>query len=563
MKQKTLLLITLSLILTLSCQAQTQKPDKQNVSASIEKQIDTIFSEYNNLDSPGVAVAATQDGEVVFKKGYGTANLEHRIPINPNLTKFNIGSTSKQVTVFAVLLLAEQKKLSMDDDVRKHISELRDFGKKVTLRNLAHHTGGVRSELAILAMAGWSPGDVITRNMVLQMIYRQKELDFEPGKESSYSNAGFTLLSEVVERVSGQSFAEFTSENIFKPLEMNDSFFVDSHQSVIKNMAYPYFTSQGVNYKNIANEGYSGSTGVFTTASDFTKWALNFKQPKVGSKKIIDEMNTLGVLNNGETFGFGMGQFIEEYRGVKQIQHGGGTAGYIAYLGRFPDQDFNVILMGNSSSINARGRSLEIADVFLKKHFKDLNQNSTKRISLSAEQLSKFTGNYWNNKDRAVSVSVNTGNLNYAIGGGPTVTLAPVSKGDFEMLNTGIARTVRFKTDSNGKNTMHVIEGGREVETFETYKPKVYKTEELKQYTGRYYSEELDTTYSLIIENGNLVVTHLRFTNNVLTPVISGIFTNTGWRFSTLRFERNSSDKIDGFRISSMRARNIHFKKMS
>ncbi len=559
MKQKTIILTALILSLLVSCHGQTPDLIDQKVSAETKKQIDSIFNEYK--DSPGVAIAVMQKGEVVFLKGYGIANLEHRIPIDPKTTKFNIGSTSKQVTVFAVLLLAEQKKLSMDDDIRKHIPEIPDFGKKVTLRNLAHHTSGVRSELALLAMAGWSPGDVITRNMVLQMIYRQKELDFEPGEESSYSNSGFTLLSEVVERVSGKSFAAFTTENIFKPLEMDDSFFVDSHQTIIPNMAYPYFTSQGVNYKSIANEGYSGSTGVFTTASDLTKWALNFREPKVGSKKIIDEMNTLGKLNNGETFGFGMGQFIEDYRGVKQIQHGGGTAGYIAYLGRFPEQDLNVILMGNSSSINARGRSLQVADIFLERYLKDSNENSAKRISLSNGQLSKHTGAYWNNKDRSVQVSVNGNNLNYAIGGGPNVTLAPVGARDFEMLDTGIARIVRFKTDNKGKNTMHVIEGGREVETFETYTPKIYESEELKLYAGSYYSEELLTTYNLIIENGDLVVRHLRFGDNVLTPVILDVFTNTSWRFSTLKFEKNSSGKISGFRISSMRARNIYFEK--
>ncbi len=563
MKQKTILLTAFIICMLIACQAQSPKLGKQKVPDSVEKQIDLIFKEYDKPDSAGVAIAIMQKGNVVFLKGYGSSNLEHRIPIYPKITRFNIGSTSKQFTAFSILLLAEQKKLSLDDNIRKHIPELHNFGKKITLRQMIYHTSGIRSELQLLGMAGYTPGDVITRNTVLQMIYRQKELDFESSEKSSYSNSGFTLLSEVVERVSGKTFAEFTAENIFKPLQMDDSFFIESHQSVVKNMADPYGYFQNEFYKSPANEGYSGPTGLLTTASDLTKWALNFRQPTVGNKKIIEQMNTLGVLNNGETFGFAMGQFIEKYKGLKHIQHGGGTAGYVSYLGRFPEQDFAVLLLGNSSSINARGKSLEVADVFLAKYFKDksANGNSTKnKVNLANF---KPVGHYWNEKDqRSVQVSVNNNSLLFAIGGGPTITLIPSGKGEFQMQNVGIDRRVRFNKNAHGDNTMHVFVGGKEVETFEIYTPQKYTTEELKQYVGKYYSEELGTIYALEVSNGSLIVRHLRFANNTLVPVKSDIFRNTSWRFSTLKFERNKTGKIIEFRISSMRVKNVHFKKM-
>ncbi len=560
---KVLLSAFLAMIFVYPIACQNIKSGKQKVSSSFEKRIDAIFEQYDSLDSPGVAVAVTKNGETVFLKGYGAANLEHKIPINPKTTKFNIASTSKQVTVFAVLLLAEQKKLSMDDDVRKHIPELHDFGQKITLRHLAHHTSGIRSELQILAMAGWSPGDVMSRQNVLDAIYRQKELNFKTGEESSYSNSGYTLLSEVVERVSGQTFADFARENIFEPLGMNQTSFLSNHQSIFENMAYTYGGNQNSRYKINANFGYSGSTGIFTTASDFTKWALNFKNPKVGSKKVIEKMNTLGKLNNGEGSGFAMGQFIEEYRGLKHIQHGGASGGYISYLGRFPDQDVNIILMGNSSSINARRTSLQVADIFLEKYFKENSRSntSTKAVNLSIEDLNKYVGTYWNNDDRAIRILINDNTLVFS--GRMNVPLIPLSKTKFQMQGVGSDVRLHFKENSKGKYRFSETVNGREVNKYESYKPATYRTKDLEKYVGKYFSGELDTFYDVSIHNGNLIVSHLRFNDVTLSSINLDNFTSNSWRFSTLKFERDSSDKINGFRISSMRVKNVFFKKIS
>lgn len=562
MKLKTIFTTIFIFCFLIACQAQTSKASKQKVSASVEKRIDAIFKHYSSLDSPGVALAVLQNGKTIFLKGYGSANLEHRIPINPKTTKFNIGSTSKQVTVFAVLLLAEQKKLSMDDDVRRHIPELHDFGQKITLRHLAYHTSGIRSELQLLAMAGWTPGDVMTRQNVLEMIYRQKELNFKTGEKSSYSNSGYTLLSEIVERVSGQTFAEFARQNIFEPLGMNQTSFLSHHQNVVSNMAYAYADSQNGRWKINSNFGYSGSTGVFTTASDFTKWALNFKNPKVGSKKIIEEMNTLGKLNNGETFGFAMGQFIEEYRGLKHIQHGGASGGYISYLGRFPDQDFNIMLMGNSSSINARGTSLQVADVLLEKQFKKDSSNnaSTNSVDLSTEELNKFVGTYWNKNDRAIRILVNDNTLIFS--GRMNISLTPLSKTEFQLQGVGSDVRLHFKQNGKEKYKFSETVNGREVNKYESYTPATYNSEELKKYIGKYFSEELNTFYDISINNGNLVVSHLRFNVATLSPINLDNFTSNSWRFSTLKFERDSNNKINGFRISSMRVKNVLFKKL-
>ena len=202
-------------IFTVTCQ------DSQNADA-IEKSIDKIFADFDDSLKPGAAVAVVQNGEVVFKKGYGSANLEYEIPVTPK-TIFHIASVSKQFTVFALLLLAEEGKLSLDDPIQKHISEVPDFGEEITLRHLATHTSGMRDQWDLLNLAGWRWDDVITKEHVLKLVAKQKELNFKPGEKFMYCNTGFTLLAEVVARVSKKSFAEFTRIRIFEPLKMTNS----------------------------------------------------------------------------------------------------------------------------------------------------------------------------------------------------------------------------------------------------------------------------------------------------------------------------------------------------
>jgi len=210
--QKSLFILVLA-IFSLQCQGQKDllKPTSQD--------IDAIFKDYNNSASPGAAIAVVHQGEIVFKQGYGSANLEYDVPITSK-TIFHAASVSKQFTVFATLLLEEDGKLSLDDDVRKYLPEVPNFGKKITLRHLASHTSGIRDQWELLSMAGWRLDDVITGEHILRMVSKQKELNFEPGAAYMYSNTGFTLLAEVVARVSGKSFSEFTQDRIFKPLGM-------------------------------------------------------------------------------------------------------------------------------------------------------------------------------------------------------------------------------------------------------------------------------------------------------------------------------------------------------
>ncbi|MDO6437326.1 serine hydrolase domain-containing protein [Cyclobacterium sp. 1_MG-2023] len=338
-------------------------------SNALELKIDSIFGDFNDINKPGATVAVVKNQKIVFKKGYGSANLEYGIQNSP-ATIFHIASVSKQFTVFSILLLEKEGKLSFDDDIRKYIPEVPDFGKTITLRHLASHTSGMRDQWGLLAMAGWRQDDVITKAHILKLVSQQKELNFNPGESYMYCNTGFTLLAEVVARISGKTFAAFTEEKIFKPLNMLNTLFYDDHEKIVKNRAYSYHAVPDSKYKkSVLNFANVGATSLFTTVEDLALWAMNFSSLTVGDKAIIDKMNTLAVLNNGETFGGAYGQFVNKYKGLNQIQHDGVDAGFRSYLGRFPDQNFSVMVFSNLGQSNPMNLALQVADLYLNDAF--------------------------------------------------------------------------------------------------------------------------------------------------------------------------------------------------
>lgn len=530
-----------------------------------DKVIDEIFEQFDSIESPGLAICVIQDGKIVLDRSYGAANLEHKIPIDSRTSIFNIGSSAKQFTAFAVLLLEDQGLLSLDDSIRKHIPELPQFMEKINLRQLAHHTSGIRSELSLLAMAGWTPGDVIKRDHVLRMLMRQEGLNFDTGSDYSYSNSGYTLLAEVVQRVSGRSFNEFCHEQILRPLGMNNSYFTDGYSRLASNAVTPYGQFSSSFYPLKPNDEYAGSTGLWTTCHDLVKWVDNFHEAKIGSKTVHIKMHDAGKLQNGQSTGYAMGLMIENHRGYQHVQHGGATSGFVSYLGRFPEKNLSVILLGNCPSINARQLSLEVADCFLHEPPTDNDESGTieKQIQLSNEQLARLTGRYWNKIDRSVSVTQGDNGLIYAIDGGRQIPLRPIGEFDFEMVGTGVNSVVHFEPTKAETFTLCVLQAEREVDRLFRYDENRYAGQNLEQFEGRYYSPELETIYSIESRDGSLVVNHLRFHNIQLIPVINDVFRSSNWRFSTLRFERGSDDQIRGFRLSSMRNRNLRFVKIA
>ncbi len=359
----------LGILLLLSAPAYSQSLKEAG------KKVDSLFASYNR-QTPGAAVAIVKDGKVVFIKGYGTADLENDKPITPQ-TVFNIASVSKQFTAFAIYLLVDQGKLSFDDDIRKYIPELPGYGTPIKIRHLLAHTSGLRDQAALLTLAGWRMDDVQTTEQVLKMLARQKALNYTPGTTFNYCNSGYTVLAEIVHRVSGKTFAAYTEENIFKPLGMTSTLFEDNHEQVVKNRARSYERVNNQYYHKPINNSNPGPSNLLTTVEDLVKWTLNFENPVVGNSKLVQAFNepsyydngrkvVLRVLGEGDTIFHAKGQNLSVYKGVNMLTHGGHAGGFRTFMGRFPGQRLSIIALSNDEHNERLGARWQIADLYIK-----------------------------------------------------------------------------------------------------------------------------------------------------------------------------------------------------
>lgn len=536
----------------------------QNEVSEYEESIDSLFADYDDINKPGATVAVVKDGEIVFKKGYGSANLEYNIP-NSAATIFQIGSVSKQFTVFAILLLEKQGKLSLDDDIRKYMPEVPDFGKIITLRHLATHTSGLRDKSYLLSIAGWRMDDVITKEHVLKLVSKQKELNFNPGDEFSYSNTGFTLLAEVVSRVSDSSFAEFTKANIFEPLKMSNSFFYDDHEKIVKNRAYSYYTDSIGIKKSVMNYSSVGATGLFTTVEDLSRWSINFSNIKVGDATIINKMNTPAVLNNGETFGGALGQFVGEYKGLKEIQHGGLHAGYRSYLTRFPDEGLALVVLSNSAEFNPVDMAHKVLGIYLKDKIrvepKMKEENPFEKITINQKILNTYVGDFELQKEYILTITEENSRLSFKSTGQPISTLIALSNTEFKLKD--IEAKIEFVTnEENNVESIKIHQGGQIMNA-----PRIKKLDKtsvnLSEFSGEFYSEELSTTYNFNVVNGNLVAKHKRLSDFNLNLIKKDVFIGDTQFFGQIEFIRNNDAAVTGCKVSNSRVRNLFFEKVN
>ena len=325
--------------------------------------IDRMF--WDMRDGPGCVVAAMRDGEMLYTQAYGHADLDQGTELTVD-SVFHVASLSKQFTAFSIVLLERRGKLSLDDDVRKWIPELPDFGRRITLRHLLWHTSGLRDQWDLLSMAGWrQEEDIVTTGDILDLLAHQKDLNFDPGAEFYYSNTNYTLLGVIVERASGKSLRQFTNDEIFRPLGMTHTFFHDDHSEVVPGRAVAYEKRGDAWHRFVPGYDTVGATSLFTTASDLGRWADNFDHPIVGDAAMVAEMVEPGKLNDGTVLHYAKGLGVGEHRGVRMIEHGGNDAGYYASFLHFPDQHLTVSCLCGTGQNIAVDRAYRVADLYL------------------------------------------------------------------------------------------------------------------------------------------------------------------------------------------------------
>ena len=369
-----------------------------------ESQIDSVFSRWTQT-TPGCAVGVAKGGAPLVQKAYGMADLEHDIANRPD-TIFEAGSVSKQFTAAAVLLLAKDGKLSLDDPARKYVPELPDYGAPLTLRHMLQHTSGLRDWGEVAAIAGWPRTTrVHTHAHALEIISRQKALNFPSGTQYSYSNSGYNLAAIIVSRVTGQSFADFSRERIFEPLGMTRTSWRDDHRRIVKGRAVAYSPAGDSFRLNMPFEDVHGNGGLLTTVGDLLKWNENFVSPKVGDGELVKLQQEPGRFNDGKPHQYAMGLMVRPYKGVPEVAHSGSTAGYRAHLTRFPEQHLSVAVLCNASNANATQYAMSVADMYLAGSITAMTTTSSDRprrqppaYQADPKDLASYVGRYFSDE---------------------------------------------------------------------------------------------------------------------------------------------------------------------
>lgn len=540
-----------------------------------EGKVNQLFAPWDQPDYPGAAVAVAVDGEIAFSGGYGEAQVEYGIPITPT-TVFHVASVSKQFTGFALAMLVDQGLVSLDDDIRTYLPEMPDFGHTITLRHLVHHTSGLRDQWNLLSLAGWRMDDVISKDQVLQVISRQQELNFPPGEEYVYCNTGFTLLGEVVTRVTGTPFPEWMAENVFEPLGMTRTHFHEDHQLIVPDRAYSYVENYEEGLKKaVLSYANVGATSLFTTVEDLSKWMVNLDEATVGGRGAVDLLqNTRGILNNGDTLSYAMGISAGEYRGLKTVGHSGGDAGFRTHAVRFPDHGVAVNVLSNLGSFNPSQMALRVAGVYLEEEMAAAEAAEAQEgepataleepaadetFTLDPATLETYEGSYELQPGVILRLEVSDGRLVAEGPGLPPVALLPTGPDAFTV--EGFPVELTFNRDADEAITgMTVLQEGQE-QVAEKVAPFDPESVNLTDYEGRYYSPELETFYDLRVEEDAFEAVHIRHGSIALTPSGPDAFTGAAFFMGQVTFERDSAGQVEMMLVSSGRVRNVRFER--
>ena len=550
---KKIILISIPALLSIAVYSCRNENDSAN------PKVDALFEQYNTKTGPGCALAVIENDKVVYKKGYGLANLEYDIPITTS-TVFDIASVSKQFAGLAISTLVQDGKISLDDDVRKYLSDFPDFGKRITIRHLVNHTSGLRDWPETLNVAGWRWDDVFSFEDILRMVKNQKELDFEPGAQFSYSNTGYNMLVAIVAKVSGKSFREWTDENIFSPLHMNSSHFLDDYRKIVKNMAYSYKRLGNDFVKSPTELTAYGSSSLFTSVDDLCLWVINFDKQIAAKNPVYQRMLEEGVLNDGKKTKYAFGLGLDVQGTLKTVSHNGGWAGYRTAIVNFPDEKISVILLRNASDVDSDGKALDVAKLFLNGKFKEEETKGPKAkdlptIKVNTAFAQKCIGTYQLGTGWYVTITLEGDTLKTQANNEAKFSMA--AKSDSVYWVDAYNASMTFVKDAKGEvNSLRYkwIESAKKVTLL------AIDRGEFARYAGTYHSEELATEYKVDVLKDKLMMHHMRLGDIELQPdpITTDQFTSS---VGTVKFIGNGQKKFAGFRLSGGRIKNLLFDK--
>lgn len=523
--------------------------------------IDKIFAEWDRPSTPGCALGVFKNGEMAYAKGYGLANMEYDIPNSTN-SVFRIGSTSKQFTAACIVLLVEQGKLTLDNKLSDYFPDFPAYGETITIRHLLNHTSGIRDYLQLTYLKGMSDDDYYTDEQLMGWLVKQTDLNFAPGEEYMYSNSGYWLLGQIVKEASGMNMADYAQKEIFEPLGMSDTHFHNDHTQIVKNRASGYMPRRDGGYRiSMTTLDMIGDGGIFTTINDIKKWDDAYYSSKVLSKEFWNMMTKQGVLNSGEEIEYASGLMIDEYKGLKTISHGGAFVGFRADMVRFPEQKLSIAIFTNRGDANPTRMTYQVADILLKDKLvvKEEVPEFLLKVASSVEEISndKFVGDYEIEPGVVLGISVKNDTVN-VIQSWNKSTYSIIKTGGNTYEIPGVADlSFTFSELSNGQtNLLTVIQGGETSKARRKEKVDLSGVK-LTDYTGNYYSTEMDATYDMTLEEDVLTLTienkqsytcSLSDTDQFNVPL------------GMIRFQRTDG-LVSGFELDSGRVKNLKFVK--
>ena len=529
--------------------------------SATSERLDSIFIDFFESTDPGCAVFVVKNNKVIYNNSFGLAALEYNIPISSK-TVFEVGSVAKQFTGYGVAILVGENKISLEDDIKKYIPELPDYGVKITVDDLIHHKSGIMDQYALLLYSGYRDGDVITKDDVMNAILGEKNLDFLPGEHYTYSNSNYRLLAEIIERVSKQSFPEFMQDNIFTPLKMSNTAFIDNCNQVITNSAKSYYSTGDDTYNQFSfNTCTLGSSGLWSTAEDMAKWLRNFEDIKAKKPALFELIQQESKLNDGTPIHYGFGLEVDTYMDQKLIYHNGVNAGYNSQLYHFPEQALGIVILSNNDNLDF-DLANQVASVVFESVLKPENsiddsdsQESPKvvvdktAIALSSDKMKAFLGDFILGSGTPITFKIDNGKFYRCIKGVPDAELLPLSENRFfykdrqfleiefnSVLNESV---VKFDLYVHG----NIADDGNRL--------KEESREELKTHCGIYLHDNLNIKVFISLDSsGQLMIKHFKYGDSKLDySSKTGLFIGTDFWVNQLEFVKDENGKTTHLKL--------------
>ncbi|MDT9002316.1 serine hydrolase domain-containing protein [Paucibacter sp. APW11] len=517
--------------------------------------IDQVFKAFT-AETPGCALGLYQEGKLLYAKGYGLADLNHQVPIRPD-TVFDIGSTSKQFTALAVLMLQAEGKLSLQDEVSKHLPELKGLKPAITLEQMLHHTAGLRDYNELLMLAGHFGEDVTTADDALQRLAAQRGLNFTPGARFSYSNSGYFLAALIVERVSGQSLDAFLQARVFQPLGMKATHVRSDHNQVVAHRASAYSPTEHGFAIDMSNWDQVGDGAVQTTVQDLALWDGELARPRVVDAKLLQAMQQPGRLNDGQATQYGLGLGVDNYRGLPRIQHSGAWGGYRAMFMRFPAQQLGLALTCNAGQANPLALSQQVVDIVLADQLAkpaELKRPAVADAAPAGFEPQRFEGVFFDaeNSQLLKIKRGGDGQLKLQRGGSGGVLMALSAQA--VQTKTGIT-TLTLSDDAQSLSVQRRDEAApRPFKRLPAYQPQAA---DLAALVGHYRSAELDTQWQIRLQGQEL---QMKARNGQSSLTLQGRDLIEGEN-AVLTLRRDAKGALQGFVYDSDRSRGIVFER--